>query len=268
MIELEILKEIDRICDENNLKYYLSEGSLLGAVRHNGFIPWDDDLDIAMPRNDYEKFLDIADEQLSIGYKLCCYKNIKNYHLPFAKVVTLNNRGFYNKDAKSLKKYNGPFVDIFPLDTSNIAMGKYQLKKYQKIRKYRDILLFKAKYKIKFSWKRVLYYIESIFYSNKKLHNKIYDLSTKEMQKKPKYVINYSSSYGVAKEIFPICTFEDGITAEFEGLKVKIPKNYNYVLTRIYSDYMKLPPESKRISRHSIYDVTSKLKETSSDLNE
>ena len=88
------------------------------------------------------------------------------------------------------------------------------------------------------------------------------------MQKKPKYVINYSSSYGVAKEIFPICTFEDGITAEFEGLKVKIPKNYNYVLTRIYSDYMKLPPESKRISRHSIYDVTSKLKETSSDLNE
>ena len=265
IIELEILKEIDRICKDNNIKYYLLEGSLLGAVRHKGFIPWDDDLDIGMLRDDYDKFLKIADENLKIGFKLCCYANTKNYHLPFSKVVSLNNRGFYNKDAKSLKKYNGPFVDVFPLDTSNIALGKYQIKKFNKIRKYRDILLIKVRYRIKFSWKRLLYFIESPFYSNKKLHEKIYKLSTKENKKSSKYIINYSSSYGVAKEIFPICSFEEGISMKFEDMMVTIPKNYNYILTRIYGDYMQLPPKNKRVSRHSICDRSCDLKAIEED---
>ena len=265
LIELEILKEIDRVCRENKIKYFLIEGSLLGAVRHNGFIPWDDDLDIGMLRDDYDKFLKIADEKLKIGFKLCCYNNINNYHLPFSKVITINNRGFKNKEAVLSRKYNGPFVDIFPLDTSNIALGKYQTKKFNKIRKYRDILLIKVRYRIKFSWKRLLYFIESPFYSNKKLHEKIYKLSTKENKKSSKYIINYSSSYGVAKEIFPICSFEEGISMKFEDMMVTIPKNYNYILTRIYGDYMQLPPKNKRVSRHSICDTSCDLKDIEED---
>ena len=265
MIELDILKEIDRICHENKIKYFLIEGSLLGAVRHNGFIPWDDDLDIGMLRNDYDKFLKIAEENLKIGYKLCCYENIKNYHLPFSKIVSLNNRGFKNKEAILSKNYNGPFVDIFPLDTSSIGLGKYQINKFNKIRKYRDILLIKVRYKIKFSWKRLLYFIESPFYSNKKLHEKINKLSTKDNKKNKKYVINYSSSYGVKKEIFPSCCFEEGISIKFEDMIVTIPKNYNYVLTRIYGDYMQLPPENKRISRHSICDMSFNSKNIEED---
>ena len=265
MIELDILKEIDRICRDNKIKYFLIEGSLLGAVRHNGFIPWDDDLDIGMPRDDYNKFLEIADKKLKIGYKLCCYKNIKNYHLPFSKVVSLNNRGFRNKEAVLSKNYNGPFVDIFPLDTSNLALGKSQVKKFNKIRKYRDILLIKVRYKIKFSWKRLLYYIESPFYSNKKLHEKINKLSTRENKNNKKYVVNYSSSYGVKKEIFPICCFDKTIFIDFEDILVPIPKNYNYVLTRIYGDYMQLPPKNKRVSRHSICDTSIDLKDIEED---
>ena len=259
LIELDIFKEIDRICKNNNLKYYLIEGSLLGAVRHKGFIPWDDDFDIGMFREDYEKFLDIADGQLDIGYKLCCYKNIKNYHLPFSKVVTLNNRGFFNTESMSLKRYNGPYVDIFPLDTSSFSMGKYQYKKFKKIRKYRDILLLKIHYRIKFSWKRLLYFVESPFYSYKRLHKKIYKLSTKDANKEANFIVNYASSYGLPKEIFPSCTFNDGVCFDFEGIKIRVPKNYNYILTRVYGDYMTPPPLKKRMSKHSICDKTQNL---------
>ena len=84
--ETEILEEIDRLCEKHSIVYYLAGGTLLGAVRHRGFIPWDDDIDVAMPRNDYERFRDICLSELDERFYLHCPQTDKNYWLPFAKV--------------------------------------------------------------------------------------------------------------------------------------------------------------------------------------
>ena len=86
LTELDILKQIVKICDENSLTYYISGGTFLGAVRHKGFIPWDDDIDIAMPRTSYEKFADLADEKLPKKYKYINFKNDKTAKICFARV--------------------------------------------------------------------------------------------------------------------------------------------------------------------------------------
>ena len=112
---LEILLYIDKICKENNIKYWLSSGTLLGAVRHGGFIPWDDDLDIEMLREDYEKFLKVFTD--NDNYALQTYKSDENYLLPFAKVRDLHSELDELGKNASLK-YKGCFVDIFVLEES------------------------------------------------------------------------------------------------------------------------------------------------------
>ena len=90
LAELQILKEIDKICQDNNIEYYLCGGTLLGAIRHKGFSPWDDDIDIAMTRKNYCKFLKICQEKLPNEYFLDCYETNKKYYFPYAKVKMKN----------------------------------------------------------------------------------------------------------------------------------------------------------------------------------
>ena len=114
--EVKVLDEIVRVCNNNDLRYFLMGGTLLGSIRHKGFIPWDDDLDIAMPREDYEKFLEIAPKELCEDFELDDISINKKYWLIFAK-VRLKNSHFTEKNYN--KKYNGPdgiWVDIFPID--------------------------------------------------------------------------------------------------------------------------------------------------------
>ena len=112
---IKILDEIVRICDENKLNYFLIGGTLLGAVRHKGFIPWDDDLDIAMPRKDYDKFLNIAKKQINNNYILEYNKTNRKYWLPFAK-VRLKNTLYVENTIKNYETNKEIWVDIFPID--------------------------------------------------------------------------------------------------------------------------------------------------------
>lgn len=116
LVELEIANEIKRVCVENNIKYFLESGTLLGAVRHGGFIPWDDDMDIGMMRDEYEKFLKIAPEKLSSEFILQTWKNEKDYSLTFAKVRKLDTI-FLEYEFKDSSMHNGIWVDIFPYDS-------------------------------------------------------------------------------------------------------------------------------------------------------
>ena len=113
--ELQILLEVDRICKRNGLTYYLIGGSALGAVRHGGFIPWDDDIDIAMPRDDYRKFLKLCSRELPAEYFLQTYTSQPDFPYPFAK-VNLNNTTFIENRLHKLNIHHGIFIDVFPLD--------------------------------------------------------------------------------------------------------------------------------------------------------
>ena len=114
-VEVEILDEFNRICNKHNLQYFLSYGTLLGAVRHQGFIPWDDDLDVSMPREDYEKFIEIAEDELNKEYYIDNKNTNDKYYLNFTKLRKKNT--VFEQDFQV--NYDGPkgiWVDIFPID--------------------------------------------------------------------------------------------------------------------------------------------------------
>ena len=112
---LEIYKEVASICDRHNLKYFVVGGTLLGAVIHKGYIPWDDDFDIAMPRDDYDKFIDIYSKELSDRFYLHHTSTDSNYWIPFAK-VRINNTIFLEEKRKNVDSHAGIYMDIFPFD--------------------------------------------------------------------------------------------------------------------------------------------------------
>lgn len=256
LIELEILKEVDRICKENNITYYLGEGSLLGAIRHNGFIPWDDDLDILMPRADYEKFLSIGAEALDSKYYLMNQNVEATYYLPFSKVISMEKYNFENQQVKYSEEYKGPFIDIFPLDYFDSKEPKAVEKKYLRIRKLRDLLLLKSKVHITKTKKRKLYNIESKFFTYKKLHEKLHKELTK-CDESAEYMCNFASSYHPSRQIVPKEVYGEPKYVLFEGEMFPVPSDADTLLTTIYGNYMKMPPIAKRKSKHGFYDPIS-----------
>ena len=115
LLQLKIAKEIKRICDKNNIDYILDSGTLLGAVRHKGFIPWDDDMDIAMTREEYNRFIDVAKIELGEEYFLQTWDTDNNYPMPFAK-VRLNDTRYIENVFENANMHQGIYVDIFPYD--------------------------------------------------------------------------------------------------------------------------------------------------------
>ena len=249
LVTLGVLKTVVKFCDEHHLRYYLSEGSLLGAVRHGGFIPWDDDMDIAMPREDYEKFLELWGSDVHDECRLFHQSTYKKYYLTFAKVIFMGECRFSSlirAGLKSMNEIKGPGIDIFPLDET-APLNLELLKRASKIRKLRNILLTKVYY-IKKQEKRKLYRFSSWFLSYKLLHKKLTALYTKDKGKQ--YVTNFASAYNISKEVFPKEYFEPARSVPFEDIMVTVPNKAEEVLTRIYGDFMTPPSEDKRVCPH------------------
>ncbi len=125
-VHLEIVSEVKRICKKNGIKYSMIAGTLLGAVRHHGFIPWDDDLDIGMLRRDYERFLQVARKELCRQYFLQTWETDKNFVLPFAK-IRKNGTKLVEKNSADVKMHQGIYIDIFPFD--NLPRKAFEQKK-------------------------------------------------------------------------------------------------------------------------------------------
>ena len=251
-IQIEILKEVKKICDSNNLNYYLGGGTLLGAVRHKGYIPWDDDIDIMMLRKDYEKLLEIFNKQCDKKYKLLCYKNTKDYYYPFTKIVNIQTKLEETKLRPIAEM--GLFIDVFPID-----FLPEEDKKITKIFKsyarwYSLVSVYQAKpekltakSKSKMIIKKIILPILEKF----KLYSKI-------LKKIDKIIIKYNNTSKVAcitgryqeKEIMPSSYIAEYKLVDFEGEKYKIPAGYDEYLTKHYGDYMELPPEEKRVKEH------------------
>lgn len=248
-IEVEILDEIVRICNTHNLRYYLIGGTLLGAIRHKGFIPWDDDLDIAMPREDYERFCKVAVLELSSNYYLHSKDTDDEYWLPFAKV---KKKGTIFCDATApWVKLNGIWVDIFPLDLDRLDNAKEIQNKFLKHARYR--LMITDKLRNKRGWKWWIKYVLFGFPSIKTMNRRIYEITSGCKIINSDAYVNYGSQYGVKKQTMPIGWYDDSVNVEFEGKLYKAPKEYIKVLTKIYgSNFMQLPPLEKRITHNPI----------------
>ena len=252
-IELEMLRNFHTLCTTNNLSYYIVGGTLLGAIRHGGFIPWDDDIDIAMPRDDYEKFINIYSKEMP------SFLEVKSNPLNLDIVQIVNK----NTLIELGKQKQGVFIDIFPIDGAP-APGLSQKLFSWNILFYRmlcklsvlDILEERDRGRIE----NLVVSIAKIIYLPKILNT---DSLLKKLGKKTqKYSLKDSLYSGVIlgryreKELLPTKVW--GMPKEicFESIKVYAPSDSHSYLTSLYGDYMKLPPENMRIS-HNIKLIKS-----------
>ena len=258
-VEIEILDEFVRICKKNNLDYWLVGGTLLGAVRHKGFIPWDDDIDIGMPRQDYEKFIEIAPKELDKNYFIHYFNNDRDYYLNFLKVKKKNTL-FDEKLIENIETNKNIWIDIFPYDeVENPNSKKYIIKNYI----YKNtvpIIFYKrgifTKENLRRPWLRFLY----IPFSYRFLIKNQEKIAKSEIKKENcQYLTSYSGSYNFKMETLEKNKIYPLKELEFEGKMYKVFNDYDYYLTRIYGDYMQLPPIDKRVAhlpKKVIFDTT------------
>lgn len=253
-IALNIMKYIDKICRENDIKYFLAGGTLLGAVRHKGFIPWDDDIDINMLRPDYEKFLKIMDNIKHDQYKCLHYgENFPNYAYRFAKVVDLNTK--LQESTLISHQDMGVFVDIFPIDGMNIKKWKRPISKTVFLTQCLVTASYKKMPKIKNKFK---YFAKSILRLYTKMFGWKYWLKRHEKYiKKYQDLDKFEHRYAFSgcyryKDIMPKELFDEVIELKFEDTKFLAPKNYDYYLSSLYGDYMTPPPPEKQVTHHDL----------------
>ncbi len=252
-ILLGYLLEVDRICKKHDIKYFLAGGTLLGAIRHNGFIPWDDDADVLMLREDYEKFLEVVQDELPSNIKLQTPELDKEYHNIFAK-LRIDNTMFATKwTVKFPEMHNGVFFDIFAHDkTSNSNIGK-------KIH-LQSTLLTRALVFNKWNNRKIKNNskMQSIVSNTLK---KVLTLSASEKLqfKSLKWFKDKNTNFlydGMGRNIykgdFPKEYLDEVIYWDFEGYKFPVPKEYDNYLKYLYGDYNELVIASKRKNSHDI----------------
>lgn len=252
-----IADEIKRICDKNSIKYFLIGGSLLGAVRHKGFIPWDDDLDIGMMRTDYQRFVEVCKSDLGDQFILCTLQTEKNYAYGFAK-IRLKGTALIETSTPQNTEI-GIFVDVFPID--KMPKSKVSQKVQFLSSKIFARALFK-KYEYKVDESRHNYFVRFLYgimsYLPKSFLIKMIERCNTRYNKAKSFecYINLHSSYKYGKEIFPINSLDSGFVGkQFEGRIYTIPKNAETILTSLYGDFMKLPPKEKQVFRHSLGEI-------------
>lgn len=242
-IELEILLEVDRICKKHNIRYFLVSGTLLGAIRHKGFIPWDDDIDISMPLNDYYRFCEIAKKELSGKYFLQNYKTDIT-GMWFSKVRKNNTTAIELNYEKKLH-HQGIWIDIFPL--IGVENNEQWLKKLNKRATFAKKILNKKIGLIEDDENNRFYKIINRLISLricKKISSVIYNKCFKNPFDYPFCYYLWASSNITAR--FETDIFNEICYVDFEGYMLPAPAKWNEYLSVVYGDYMTPPPPEKR----------------------
>lgn len=248
-VELEILSVFDEFCRKNDLKYSLAYGTLLGAVRHKGFIPWDDDIDVWMPRDDYEKFIELWQVSCVDGYL------IQNIHIEpdFTQNYTKirkDNTTFLQPFEENYKYHKGIFIDIFPLD--RISDNKIGVN----IQRIFAVLsmLFARKYSPN-NEKGIKKIISKVLLGvvPKKQYNgfqKIFEKGLINIGKKSNRELVCFDTFQDSYIYFPSDMMNEFVELEFEGKMFYAISQWDDVLKNQYGDYMQFPPEEDRVWKH------------------
>lgn len=264
-IQIEILKEIIRICDKYDLKWFVTYGTLLGTVRHHGFIPWDDDIDIGLLREDYDKFFHIAQKELKEGFYLSHYlidDKVPHYFMKIRKDNTL----FVEGSVSHINMHHGIFIDIFPYDS--VPKDKIKRKKFaKKVIALNKLFITKSTTKGCDNSSKIKYFINS--FAKKILRCLIFGISKKQLYDKlDKLAHRYSlldtnllvHTDSIDTPLIYIDDIFPTVKMRFEDIEVEVPNAYDKILASCYGDYMKLPAEEKRINhapKELCFDVSS-----------
>lgn len=234
---LDILVEVDRVCRKHNIPYWIEYGTLLGAVRHGGFIPWDDDLDIAMMKEDYNRFLAIAPKELPKYYFVQNHKTEEYFPQPFTKIVDKRTKtidgtmGF----SQNKRKYSGLWVDIFPLIKGDICFRRWLNPLYgrcfRRVHHFEpfclNVVIAYLLYPAVWLLKQLMVFFCRFCDDDLRMDEFAINFRSSARQK-------HKSDYLPTKDI------------QFENITVSAPNNWDKVLTDTYGDYMLVPPEEKR----------------------
>ena len=251
-VEMNILNELVRICNKHNLTYVLTAGTLIGAVRHKGFIPWDDDIDIALPRKDFNKLIEICKIELNKEYFLDCPDTNEKYWLPLFKVRKLNT--IYEEPfQKNYDKCKGIWVDILPLDNANTTNSIFLKIQAKIVNELRHIISVKNGFSKRRKitnikrFLRIFYMYPIMLFSTKTLENFQQRIMSINKNDNSKYIVNLASKYGYKKQVFPRNKYFPVSKVNFEGKEYNAPNDVDYVLSTIYGkDYMQIPPKDKQ----------------------
>ena len=264
-IELDLYHQLARICEKYNLTFVTGFGTTLGAIRHKGFIPWDDDMDFLMPRKDYEKLIEVAESELEYPYKLLEPRLTDGYVMSFAKLER-DDSTFVEAADKHFTYHCGIYIDIFPMDywpqeekkRDKVAGKCYVLLKLMVLATYRRPKFPKGLKGIKKFFSVIGCAIISAFLklfriSTLKLYKKYLKLASSTSRKKAEgYVTDMTWCWIRNHHMFGLQYKDEDLFTQhyvdFEDDKIPVPKEYDKYLTIAYRDYMKLPPEG---SRHS-----------------
>lgn len=250
-IELDMVRKIDEVCHTYEIHYYMVGGTLLGAARHKGFIPWDDDIDIAMPRKDFVKFCNAMAREMS-NYEVQFYNNVDDYGYASPKVVDKRTLLIDYKLGMG-KEESSVFVDVFLYDgmgdnKKEAYIRYFFLKCFKKM-----VFLSKRNFKMETVLKSIIFFIPCVICKAigvTRLNAFYNSLCAKRDFYQSKYVACVAGRYG-KREVFKREVFEQTVPLQFEELMLQAPQGYKTYLTSIYGDYMKMPPKSQRVSNHT-----------------
>lgn len=249
---LDIMKYFDQICRENGLTYYLSGGTMLGAVREKGFIPWDDDADLMLPRKDYDRLIEILIRRKEPKYQLGSLENRPDWTFPFARLYDDSTELEYEylKESKV-----GVYVDIFPMD--GVPEDLTKTKRYYRRIKFLWRCRFSA-VKVKFLPhekyrfpKKIIQKLCGLAGANR-ISRRIDRIAAKRSFEGSKYIgVAVLSNY-MERERFCKSDFQDRLEMDFENEKFYVPSGYDHYLSGLYGDYMKRPDQSMQKSHHHL----------------
>lgn len=254
-VQIELIEELDRVCKKYHLRYFASNGTLLGIVRHKGFIPWDDDVDIVMPRPDYQKLIEIAGQEFETPFFLHTAANGTGYYRNYIRLRNSSTTAIPLKDLNHCDN-NGIFIDIFPLDgcPENKLVMRLQFFSVTAYSALANTYTYYPDFDSHKSFRKILYLTACIYckiFGYSGLLHKMESLRSRTAYNDAREV--YVITHGRKCIVFPKAYYENTEWMDFEYIKLPVPTAYHDILSKHYGNYKQLPPIEERGTHHTIF---------------